>query len=131
MPLSILLPMVVLGILGIALILHLKGFTKSLQFANEAEVRQHVHRLLPFVEVTSVLLSQDGKAAIVTTPELRYLIWSFGADCTLHGLTGAEIEDIPEGAHFHLHDFAAPGPKIALSHAEKPLWLMQNKENAP
>lgn len=130
MPLSILLPMVVLGILGVALILHLKGFTESLQFADETEVRQHFHRLLPFTEVGAVLLSQDGHAAIVETPDMRYLIWSFGSDCTVHWLAGADIEDIPAGVHIHLHDFAAPGPKIALSRTEKPLWLTQLRGNA-
>lgn len=128
MPLTILLPMVVLGILSVALILHLKGFTDSLQFADETEVRSHFHRLLPFAEITAVLRSEDGKAAIVSTPDTSYLLWSFGADCTLHSLFGARFVDTPTGLRVQFNDFACPSAKITLTAAEKPQWISQQKK---
>ncbi|MEP3297147.1 MAG: hypothetical protein ABJO27_11855 [Pseudoruegeria sp.] len=123
MPLTVLLPMVVFGILGIAILLHFLGLSRPMQFNDDASVSKQFHRLNPALSVHNIVKSSAGTAAIVSTSTGPYLIWAFGADCTSHSLMGADIIAVPRGVRVRLNDFASPGPTISLTDSEKPIWL--------
>ena len=63
MPLELLLVLVIGGIAGIAVLLHVLGFSRSLTFEDEAAARAAWLRAFPDDTVTGVTLSESQSAA--------------------------------------------------------------------
>lgn len=130
MPLELLLTLVIGGIAGIALLLHLFGYSRPLTF-DEDSARAHWLRQYPMSRPGTVHLSQDRAAALVETPDGPGLVWAMGADSTAHLLTGATLRTTRRGLRIDLHDFAAPSVRVRLSPEARETWarLIPTHEN--
>jgi len=125
MPLSILLPLVVIGIAGITLLLHLLGYSRQTEIASAADAARMwlVHR--PEDEVRDAVVATDRHAALLHTARGTGLLWSFGADTTARLLHGAEAKENGRGVVVHLHDFTAPSVTLHLRPEEVPAWIAE------
>jgi len=131
MPLNILLPIVVLGIAGIAALLHLLGYSRPKRIASELEARALWAREFPAHPAQTVLVAQDGHAALIQTPQGTGLVWTIGADATARRLQNANATRTASGIRVYLHDFTAPSVSIHLSAHEASTWLARTKGSTP
>ncbi|SLN64305.1 hypothetical protein PSA7680_03391 [Pseudoruegeria aquimaris] len=122
MPLTVLGPLVVFGLLAIALTIRVLRVSQPFSFDSEADAVAALARHMPGRRATGVMLSADRRSALVETPEGGVLIWAFGADTVAHALHGATPAPTRDGLRVRLHDFAAPGPRLALTPQERDEW---------
>lgn len=132
MPLQILLPMVVIGIAGVVILLHMLGRSELARFEDEDAARRAWLREYPGTPPTRVILSHDRHAALIETVHGAGVVWPMGMDTTARFLNGADIRRTGDGLHVDLPDFAAPRIRLRLEDDEAELWptLMERKENA-
>ena len=122
MPLHILLILVVGGIAGIALALHLLGLSKAPAFSDDT-ARTAWLRAYPEDAVQSVHLTQDGRVARVVCDRGNGIVWQMGMDSCARLLTGAETLKV-SGANttLSLGDYAAPKVRLSLGARELSDW---------
>ena len=121
MPLSVLVPLVVIGIGGIVVFLHALGWSRRFELGTEAVVRDEWSRHFPEDQVAQVWRAPTGLAALVITPEGPGLLRSFGADTVAHRIRA--ISPDTGGLRVDFGDFAAPGLRLALPEAIARDWL--------
>lgn len=122
MPLHILLILVVGGIAGIALALHLLGLSKAPAFTPET-ARAAWLRARPDDAVRQVNLTQDGRAARIVTDHGIGILWQMGADSCARLLAGTETLRIKgRRATLLLGDYAAPAVRLTLTPDEAKDW---------
>ena len=132
MPLQILLPMVVIGIAGIAVLLHMLGLSELARFDDEAAARQAWLREYPDTPPTRVILSHDRHAALIETDFGAGVVWPMGMDTTARTLRGAEIRRTKDGLLVDLPDFTAPRIRLRLNDEEADLWpTLMNRKDRP
>lgn len=130
MPLSILLPMVGLGIAGIAVLLHLLGLSRRATLADEAAARAAWLREFPGDAPMRVTLCHDRSAALIMTETGRGVVWPMGADTTARYLDGAQITPTRTGLCIDLPDYTAPRIHLALDPNETAEWRNTLEETA-
>ncbi|MGR3462290.1 MAG: hypothetical protein ACU0AX_00870 [Roseovarius sp.] len=130
MPLSILLPMVGLGIAGIAVLLHLLGLSRRATLADEAAARAAWLREFPDDAPMRVTLCHDRSAALIMTETGRGVVWPMGADTTARYLDGAQITPTRTGLRIDLPDYTAPRIHLALDPNETAEWRNTLEETA-
>lgn len=130
MPLSILLPMVVLGIAGIAVLLHLLGLSQRARLTDEAAARAAWLREYPDDPPARVTLCRDRCAALVVTKRGRGVVWAVGADTTARHLDGARLKPVRGGLCIDLPDYTAPHIHLALEPDEAAAWQNALQETA-
>jgi hypothetical protein len=130
MPLSILLPMVVLGIAGIAVLLHLLGLSRRAVLADEAAARAAWLREYPGDAPVRVTLCHDRSAALIETGRGRGVVWPMGADTTARHLDGARLTPTRTGLRIDLPDYTAPRVHLTLDAGESARWQATLKETA-
>lgn len=130
MPLSILLPMVVLGIACIAVLLHLLGLSRRAVLADEAAARAAWLREFPTDTPLHVTLCQDRCAALIETGRGRGVVLPMGADTTARYLTGARARVGATGLRLDLPDYTAPRIHLTLAPDEVAAWQDALKEIA-
>lgn len=130
MPLSILLPMVVLGIAGIAVLLHVLGLSHRAILADESAASRAWLREFPGHRPTRVILCQNRLAALVKTEQGYGVVWPMGADTTARYLTQAHITADAKGLRINLPDFTASRIGLSLDPDEAARWLETLKEPA-
>ncbi len=108
MPLEILLVLVVGGIAGITLLLHLSGKSRLRHFPGDA--------------VVDVTISHDCHAALVRTADGPGLLWSFGADTVARRLIDYDWVEHPKGIQVYFHDFSTPSVLVRLDDIERRHW---------
>ena len=123
MPLHILLPLVLLGIAGIAGLLHLLGYSRPAEIRDAAQACALWDHHCPGEAALSATVAGTGRAALVETERGAGLVWSFGADSTARRLDGAEVHSTGDGLIVRLHDFTAPAVHLRLTPSETDLWL--------
>ncbi|MEX0366591.1 MAG: hypothetical protein AB3N22_11010 [Ruegeria sp.] len=121
MSLEILLILVVGGIAGIALLLHLTGQSARRLLTPEA-ARADWLRHFPDDAVIDVTVARDGHAALLRTETGPGLLWAFGADTVGRHLLDFDLIDHPEGFRIIFHDFTAPQVTLHLTEEERPHW---------
>ena len=121
MPLSILLPMVVTGIAGIVVLLHLLGLSRTATLTDEAAAERAWLR---------EFLCQNRTAALIETAQGRGLVWPMGADTTARYLRGARITRTATGLCITLPDYTAPRIRLHLAAQEADQWPAYLKEPA-
>ncbi|MEQ8988062.1 MAG: hypothetical protein RID15_10025 [Marinovum algicola] len=132
MPLQILLPMVVIGIAGIVVLLHVLGRSELARFEDEDAARQAWLREYPDTPPTRVILSHDNHAALVETEYGAGVVWPMGMDTTARLLRGAAICRTKDGLLVDLPDFAAPRVRLRLNDDEADLWpALMNRNDSP
>lgn len=118
MPLNILLPIVVVGIVAIVVLIWVLNPTPRLVFRSKADVVEIWNRRNPNAEARSVVLNPDNSAALVTTRAGAGLVWSFGADAVTRPFQrSSECADTADGLVIKSHDFTAPKILIRLPRA--------------
>lgn len=122
MPLSILLPMVGLGIGAIALLLHALGLSRPLRFDDAAAARAAWARAFPDSPAQRTTLSHDRTAALIETADGPGVVWPMGADSAARFVAGARATRRPDGMILHLPDFTAPQIRLHLTPDEADTW---------
>lgn len=123
MPLGILLLLVIGGIAGITLALHLLGLSEAARFDGEAEAARAWEREFPEDPARAVTLSQDQHAALIEAQSGGHgIVWPMGADSTARYLTGASIKSVRGGLRIRLPDFTAPTVRLKLNLDEAAAW---------
>lgn len=117
MPLSVLLPMVVLGIAGLGLLLHLAGQSRAFEIGNDEVARREWLRHWPDDAVFAVHLVAG--AALVETQAGLGLLRAFGTDTVAHRVTG--MREIPGGLRIEFGDFGVPAVRLAVEDPGR--WL--------
>jgi hypothetical protein len=130
MPLSILLPMVVLGIAAIAGLLHLLGLSRRATLRDAAAARMAWLREFPTDAPIHVTLCHDRSAALIATGQGRGVVWPMGADTTARYLTGARARSTKTGLRLDLSDYTAPRIHLSLDPDEAGAWQNALKESA-
>ena len=130
MPLSILLPMVVIGIAGIAVLSHLLGLSRPLRFTDDAAAEAAWRREFPDVPARRVILCHDHSAALIETDAGPGVVWPMGADSTARFLTGARFDRWAEGVTLTLPDFTAPRIRLRLDPEEADYWRSELEKTA-
>ena len=121
MPLSVLVSLVVVGIAGIALLLHLAGRSRRCVLTREdAETAWERH--FPGDIVEQVTVSRDGHAALVLTHLGPGLLWAFGADTVARRLEDFDLIETGDGLRVEFHDFTASSVTLVLDDFERPHW---------
>ncbi|KIC51490.1 hypothetical protein [Tateyamaria sp. ANG-S1] len=122
MPLHILLILVVGGIAGIALALHLLGLSRATPFTSQT-AQDAWHRAHPNDAVKAITVTTDGKAARITTDQGTGVLWQMGADSCARRLTGTEtLTRAGDTSTLHLDDYAAPKVRLTLTPLEHSAW---------
>ena len=122
MPLSILLPLVVTGIVAITVLLHLMGLSQPATLANEAAAKKAWLLEFPDDPPNRVVLSHDHHAALVETEKGRGVVWPMGADTTARYLNDAKISRTTKGLRIDLPDYTAPRIVLTLDDDEANQW---------
>ncbi|KIC37989.1 hypothetical protein [Leisingera sp. ANG-M7] len=122
MALELLLALVLGGISGIAVLLHLTGRSRQAVLGIET-ARSGWLRHFPGDRVLKVLPAASGQAALVLTSGGPGLLWAFGADTVGRHLDGSNTCETATGLRFEFNDFAAPGLSLTLSESERRQWL--------
>lgn len=132
MPLQILLPMVVIGIAGVVILLHLLGRSERARFDDDDDARRAWLREFPDTPPTRVILSHDRHAALIETAQGAGVVWPMGMDTTARLLQGADIRRTQDGLRIDLPDFAAPRIRLRLNEDEADLWpTLMNRKDSP
>lgn len=123
MPLHILGILVIGGIAGIAVLLHLLGLSRAKTFADADSARTAWADEFADIPATAVILCRTGQAALIDTAQGPGIVWPMGADSTARFLTGARITRTRRGLTLRLPDFAAPRIRLTLDPDEADRWL--------
>jgi len=124
MPLHILILLVVVGIGGIALILHLTGRSRTALLTWE-DIEEAWLRHFPDDVISDVRLADDGLAALVATQAGSGVIWVFGADTVARHLSDCRVSETKNGVKIDFHDYAAPPRTFVLASTERESWLAE------
>lgn len=122
MPLHILLLLVIGGIAGIALALHLLGLSQTPAMTPDS-ARKGWLRHRPDDTILHIDLARDGHAARVTTQAGRGIVWHMGADTCARLLDGHNNVCIEQKAlTLRLNDYTAPKIRLHLDPDEQDDW---------
>jgi hypothetical protein len=122
MPLNVLLPIVVFGIVGIAVLLHYMGWSKPATLADEAAAETAWLEEFPDDPPKRVVLSHDHHAALIDTEKGHGVVWPMGADTTARYLTDAKLSRTHTGLRIDLPDYTAPRIHLTLDADEANQW---------
>ncbi len=123
MPLYLLGPIVVFGILGIALLLHVLGNSRRLRMQDAEQVRRLWLAQYPETMVEQVKIADGGHQALVLTDQGPGLVWAMGADAACRLVPrGCDIQNTGKGLRVRLRDYTAPVVKIALADGVRDQW---------
>lgn len=130
MPLPFLIVLVVGGIAGIAVLLHVAGLSRPRRFESESDARAAWSREYSEAEIRQVILAQDRSAALIVTNLGPGVVWAMGADSTARLCPGAHIAQSRGRAVLHLPDYTAPRITLALDPDEIPRWQAALQETS-
>lgn len=131
MPLTVLLPLVVIGIAGIAAILHLLGYSRAYSFASDADARAAWAREFPGDRTDGATVCASGRAALVDTTRGPGLVWAMGADTACRVLDGGRASLTSSGLTIRFPDFNAPRVSLAMPPAEARAWAARINGDTP
>lgn len=131
MPLSILLPLVVGGIAGIVVLLHLLGLSTRARLTDPATAGAAWDREFDDDRAHQITLCRDGHAALIETRSgRRGIVFPMGADTAARYLDGAELHETAAGLRIDLPDFTAPHINLTLTQDEAARWPALMKGSA-
>ena len=125
MPLGLLALLVVFGIGGIVLLVHLTGGSASARLADDAAVHSAWAEDWPEEPVFDVERNAAGTAALVRTTDAEGLIWTFGADTVSRKLEPGAIRalrPVEDALEVRFAAFDCPAVTLPLTRAELPDW---------
>lgn len=120
MPLPVLGALVVLGIGGLVLLIHLLGWSRRPQYADEAEARAALLTDYPHASIRNGVLADDGRAALFDLADGVGFAAPFG-DGRLTRVIVADdvsrVEQSADGLIIRLNDYTAPRLTVAMTDA--------------
>ena len=119
MPLAVLLPVVVLGIVGIGLILHLTGQSRRFEVSDTRTAQAQWRRHWPEARIRA--LDLGGGAALVVDQDGPGLLRPFGADTVAPRIV--RLEETPGGLRLGFDGLAAPPVTLRLDPETRARWL--------
>lgn len=122
MPLSLLLALVIGGIGGITILLHLLGLSRARKLTDESQAGDAWLREFPESLPERILLNSDQNAALILTDQGPGLVWVMGQDTTARPLAGARVHAVRRGLSFRLPDDGAPRVRLGLAPDEARRW---------
>lgn len=122
MPLTVLVALVIGGVGGIALLLHLSGRSRRCVLTSETAEAAWL-RQFPGDRVAEATVSKDGHAALILTERGLGLLWAFGADTVARRLENFDLIDKGDRLRVVFRDFTAPAVTLALDAFERRHWL--------
>lgn len=120
MPLTLLVPIVAVGLALIALALWAMGFGAAAPLDNDA-ISRAIDREFDTAP-SSVLISPDGRAALAKTPIGPLIAWRMGGDVALRRAEHADVKASQDGITFRFDDFAAPPLAVNLPKQARADW---------
>lgn len=121
MPLPILGALVVLGIGGLVLLVHLLGGSKRLSYEDDAAAREALLTDYPHARIRQTVLTDDQRAALFELAEGVGFAAPFG-EGRLTRVMGPDdvsgVDDDPDGLTIRLKDYTAPRLTVRLANAE-------------
>lgn len=121
MPLEILGAIVIGGLLGIYVLLratgHSQPVTLTVDSAQDAWLRH-----APGTKIQTVIVSEDGSAALIRTARRTGIVWAFGADTVARFVRHHDITSTQNGLRIRLNDFGAPAVSLTLTNEEREIW---------
>ncbi len=131
MPLSILLPLVVFGIIGAVLLIRWLRPTPLLVLESPEDTARLWDHFNPDQPAGHVQLNSTRSHALVETDAGLGVVWSFGADPVTRPLQrGFRVESTAAGVRIRTGDFTAPVIDIPLPHdVQRKEWrvLLESK----
>lgn len=126
MSLSLLLALVVGGIAGIVLLVHLTGGSARRRFPDDAVARAEWAASCPEHPARTVQTARSGDAVLLTLASGEIgLMWSFGAEAVARVLRPGYIRSCKrtaKGLALVLNDFDAPRLALTLTDEEASDW---------
>jgi len=131
MPLNVLLPMVVIGIVAIAVILHMLGLSRRTVMSDSNQACIAWDDEFDEDPAQDAVLCHDGHAALITARSGRHgIVFAMGADTTARYLDGARLGATATGLRVDLPDFTAPHIHLTLDAGEAARWAALIGETA-
>lgn len=130
MPLHILGILVIGGIAGIVVLLHLLGLSRPRRFEDEAAARSAWAEEFPEIPANRAVLCRNRAAALIQTAQGPGVVWPMGADSTARFLHGARITRTRDGLLIRLPDYTAPRIRLVLDPDEAEAWLTDLEQTA-
>lgn len=127
MPLQVLLILVIVGIAGVALALHLLGLSGGAPL-DEAAAKEGWARHFPDDHIIAADPNDARSAALILTDNGLGLVWRFGADTVARRLTQTDVSAQPSGLMLRFLDFGAPRLNITLNAREQENWARRIQE---
>jgi len=116
-PLEILLPLVILGIVGAVILIGLLRLTPDLVIETPDQAAALWAHFNPDIPAGTVHLNANRSHALIETPKGLGVVWSFGADPVTRLLhKGWSMTETAKGVRLITHDFTAPVIDIPLPH---------------
>lgn len=122
MPLHILAPMVVVGLLIAWGTMRWAGCSRDLQFTTAEDARLHWLRHRPGAKPRGIIVASDGRAALVEVASGLWLLRSFGIDSVIHHLDQAQLTPVNQGLTLGFQEYDDPKAKITLTPEEADIW---------
>lgn len=125
MPLTLLLPLVVGGIIGIVLLVHVTRDRRPARLPDRDTLERLWRETAPD-QRASIILAKDGCSALVSDDgEALGLFWLVGGDPVVRTLSPGSLRAViptDTGLTLHLASFDAPTVRLALSTRERDRW---------
>lgn len=126
MPLPILGALVVLGIGGLVLLVHMLGGSKKRLYEDEAAAAADLKQDYPQAQIRQTMLADDRKSALFTLSDGVGFAARFGQGRltrVLHANDLKRVEEGPDGLTIHLADYTAPRLLVRISSAQaRAVW---------
>lgn len=124
MSLALLVVMVVVGVSGVVLIVHLTGGSVHARLADEAAARARFAVDFPEPEVTAAFLTADGEAAFLALADGRVgIVQAIGSKFLTRIVAARDLAEAPRvedaAVTLHLRDFTWPGGVFTLAGADE------------
>lgn len=134
MPLPILGALVVLGIGGLVLLVHILGGSKRLSFADEAAAAEAFAADYPNSRMRRTVLADDRRAALFELGEGVGFAAPFGEGRLTRVLGPGEVSGVDEGPNgltIRLTDYTAPRLTVQMANAEaRTVWKARIMDGA-
>ena len=117
MPLHIILPIVIFGIAGIVLLVHLTGGTVTRRIADLADAQKLWAGDFPDEVLSDLRIDDPGRVALVQLQDGRQgILWAFGGDAVVrHLIAPPEVAETDTGLTLRLRDYTAPAIRVTLA----------------
>lgn len=122
MPLHILAPMVVVGLIIAWGAMRFAGCSQDLLFTTVEDARLHWLRHRPGAKPRDIIVAADGHAALVEVGSGLWLLRSFGIDSVIHHLGAVQVITVKQGLTLTFPEYDDPKAQLTLTPEECTIW---------